>query len=117
MSAGDIGYVSFWTMTCIYAVYLLIKYRASFAVFRRVYYDYLFHKWKIITFCIAWSAFVVIAPYTGDPTWDYIDASFMSILTFFISPWTVATLYLSMKRKVNWRVTYVAICAWLFTAS
>jgi hypothetical protein len=41
----------------------------------------------------------------------------MSILTFFISPWTVATLYLAIKRQVNWRVTYVAICAWLFTAS
>ena len=117
MSLGHIGYMSLWTAACVYAVYLLIRDRTSFVVFRRAYYDYLFQGWKVATFGIACSAFVFLSPYMGDPTWDYIDGAFMSILTYITAPWCVAALYATLKRQAGWRVAYVAICAWLFTAS
>ena len=112
-----ISYMSLWIIACFYAFSLLIRHRESFVIFSKDYYSYLFHPWKLITFFIALSAFVVLAPYTGDPTWDYIDASFMSILTYLTAPWSIATIYLTIKRKVKWYVTYVAVCAWLFSAS
>lgn len=34
-------------------------------------------RWKVVTFLIATIAMTVIAPYTGDPTWDYVDAPLM----------------------------------------
>ena len=117
MNVFDIGYMSLWVAACLYATYFLIRYRTSFVIFKKMYYKYLFHPWKISTFFIALSAFVGLAPYTGDPTWDYVDASFMSVLTFLTAPWSVGILYLTIKRKVNGSVTYVAICAWLFSAS
>ena len=117
MNRFYIGYMSLWMVACLYAIYLMMRYRKSFVLFRRDYYRYLFHVWKISTFLFALSAFIVLAPYTGDPTWDYIDASFMSILTYLTAPWSVATLYLTLKRNVNGYATYVAMCTWLFTAS
>lgn len=117
MNVFYMGYMSLWVTACLYATYLLIRYRTSFLIFRKMYYKYLFQAWKISTFFIALSAFVGLSPYTGDPTWDYIDASFMSILTFLTAPWSAGIIYLTIKRKVNAFVTYVAICAWLFSAS
>ncbi len=59
----------------------------------------------------------MVAPYTGDPTWDYVDGFFMSVLCFSTAPWVVATLFLAVRRQVGWREVYVAICVWLFSAS
>ena len=71
----------------------------------------------MLTFVVAGTGLTIMAPYTGDPTWDYIDAAFMSVLTFTTAPWVVGTLYLSARRRVSWVHTYVAICIWLFSAS
>jgi len=117
MGMGHIGYMSLWIGICVYAIYLLIKHRTLFVIFRRAYYVYLLQSWKILTFGIAGSAFVFLAPYMGDPTWDGIDGAFMSVLTYITAPWCVAALYAALKGQSNWRVVYVAICAWLFTAS
>jgi hypothetical protein len=59
----------------------------------------------------------LVAPYTGDPTWDYVDGFFMSVLCFSTSPWVVATLFLAVRRQGRWQEVYVAICVWLFSAS
>jgi len=50
-------------------------------------------------FLIALSAIVILAPYTGDPTWDYFDAAFMSILTYITAPWSVGTLFRFLKKQ------------------
>lgn len=58
-----------------------------------------------------------MAPYTGDPTWDYVDAAFMSILTFLTAPWAVGTLYLALRRQAKPVHVYIAVCVWMFSAS
>jgi len=60
---------------------------------------------------------VILAPYTGDPTWDYYDAAFMSILTFMTAPWSIATIFRFIKRKEKITIVYIAFCAWMFSAS
>lgn len=60
---------------------------------------------------------VVIAPYTGDPTWDYVDASFMSVLTFITAPWSVGIIVRSLKSKSFNKALVLAICLWMFSAS
>ena len=73
--------------------------------------------WKVITFVIAATGMTVIAPYTGDPTWDTVDALFMSVLTYLTAPWAVGILYRALRRKAGWGETYIAACLWLFSAS
>ena len=74
-------------------------------------------SWKLVTFAVAATAMTVMAPYTGDPTWDYFDASFMSILTYLTAPWAVGTLYLALHRKSNAVHVYIAVCVWMFSVS
>jgi len=110
-------YISLWSTASLIAIILCFKSRYSIVLFRKIYWEYLLIKWKISTFLIALSAFVLLAPYTGDPTWDYIDASFMSILTFLTAPWSLGILYKSYLKKINWKQTYIAFCFMLFSAS
>lgn len=102
---------------CVVAIGLMIKHRKTIILFQKAYRDYLLIKWKVITFLVALSAFVVLAPYTGDITWDYYDAAFMSILTFITAPWAVGTLYRFVRGREKSAITYAAVCAWLFSAS
>ena len=82
------------------------------------YLKFLTTSWKLITFGIAAIGMTVIAPYTGDPTWDYVDAMFMSALTFLIAPWAVGMLYRAILiKQADWGKAYIAACLWLFSAS
>jgi hypothetical protein len=58
-----------------------------------------------------------VAPYTGDPTWDRFDGGFKSIFCFSTAPWAVGALFLFVRGKASWIEAYVAVCAWLFSAS
>ena len=39
------------------------------------------------------------------------------VFCFATSAWVVATLYFRAREKSSWTETYVAVCAWLFSAS
>ena len=110
-------YMAVWGLASLLALYLMARYRGSLELFRPPYWRFLFQDWKVLSFLIAATGLIVIAPYTGDPTWDYVDAFFMSVLAFTTAPWAVGTLYLSACRRVSWAHTYIAICIWLFSAS
>jgi hypothetical protein len=84
---------------------------------RRGYWRFLFQPWKIASFAVAASGLILIAPYTGDMTWDYVDATFMAALTFATAPWAVGVLYKTIKRQRSFRDAYLACCAWMFSAS
>ena len=57
-----------------------------------------------------------LGPRSGDPTWDAVDASFMSTLAFLGAPWAVGALWRAARRRLPWRQAYVAGCLWLFSA-
>lgn len=95
----------------------MFRERRTLILFQPAYRRYLSSHWKLVTFAIAATGMIAIAPYSGDPTWDYIDAAFMSILAFLTAPWSVGTLYLACQRKGKPSHAYIAICVWMFSVS
>ncbi len=69
-------------------------------------------------YLVLWAAacLAVVAPYTGDPAWDYYDAAFQSVFTFLGAPWAVGAIYLAARRKLPAVQLYVAAVLWLFSA-
>jgi hypothetical protein len=106
-----------WIACCLAALALFAWQPRAYAISRRDYWRYLAAPWKLATFAVAGLGITLIAPYTGDPTWDYFDAAMMAVLTFVTAPWAVATLYLCARGKLPLRQAFVAACAWLFSAS
>lgn len=117
MEAFFYVYITFWTLACLLSIYLLFKEKHSYALSKPDYFRFLFKPWKIATFSIAATGLTVIAPYTGDPTWDYFDALFMAVLTFLTAPWAVGALFKVIRRRLPSRQAFVAFCAWMFSAS
>jgi hypothetical protein len=111
------AYIAFWSLACLLALVLFMRSPKQFALGRRVYWRFLKEPWKLATFALGTAVITIVAPYTGDPTWDYIDGFFMSVLCFSTAPWVVATLFFAMRRLCAWRELYVAVCIWLFSAS
>jgi hypothetical protein len=117
MTKFFIVYTLSWGIACLAAIFLMFRHQRVIELFQSRYWRFLLQDWKIATFLLAAAGLIVIAPYTGDHTWDYVDASFMSILTFATAPWAVGTLYLAIRRKAMAAKVYVAICVWMFSAS
>lgn len=117
MSSFFYIYISLWASACLLAIVLYVLYRESFSITCKGYFRFLFKSWKIVTFVISATGLTFIAPYTGDPTWDYIDAMFMSLLTYLTAPWTIGILFKTLKRELSFKHAYVAFCVWLFSAS
>jgi hypothetical protein len=117
MTTFFIFYTLSWSLACLAAICLMFRHRSVIALFQLQYWRFLIQKWKIVTFLMAAIGLTVIAPYTGDPTWDYVDASFMSVLTFATAPWAIGVLYRAIRGKAMVAQAYVAICTWMFSAS
>ena len=110
-------YLASWSLACIIAIFLLFKLRYELDLFQKTYWNGLFQSWKLITFLIATAGLTLIAPYSGDWSWDSVDAIFMSVFTYTSAPWVLGTLFLAIKRKRNFATAYIAICLWMFSAS
>ena len=110
-------YIAFWSAACALAIVLFLRDSSAFAIGRRGYWQFLAEPWKLATFVAGAALITLVAPYTGDPTWDRFDGLFMSVFCFATAPWVVATLFFMARRRVAWREAYVAICAWFFSAS
>jgi len=110
-------YIAAWSSACVLALGLLLYRLDKIAIGRRRYWHFLSEPWKLATFAAGAALITVVAPHTGDPTWDWIDGLFMSVFCFTTAPWVAATLFFTLRRQVSWMETYVAICAWLFSAS
>lgn len=111
------AYIVCWVAACCLALSFFIKERRNIGLSRAAYWRFIFKPWRLITFTIACLGMIIIAPHTGDPTWDYFDAFFMSTLTYLTSPWSIGALYNSGKGKLKLSHAYVAICVWMFSAS
>lgn len=112
-----ITYIASWSLACLIALGLYLRTPNQFYISRRDYWQFLSQPWKLTSFGIAATGMVVVGPYTTDPTWDYIDAGFMSVLTFATAPWVMGVFYKLLKGQVSIKQAYVAACAWLFSAS
>ena len=117
MTRGLWCYLGVWIGACLVAGHLLWKLRQTLSLFSRDYRRYLAVPWKLITFAAAVSGIVMIAPYTGDPTWDHTDAAFMAVLTFTTAPWSVATLQYWLRGSRQHAPAYIAAILWMFSAS
>jgi hypothetical protein len=111
------AYMVGWGAACLVAAVLVVRKPSSFAFLRAGYWRFLVVPWKVATAAIATTLFVVAAPYTGDPTWDYADALFMSAATFVTAPWAVGALVRALRKRLPRRQAFVAACTWLFSAS
>lgn len=110
-------YMAGWILLCLLALFFLLKYSQQFAFSQQAYWRFLFQPWKTITFLLAAIPMVLLAPYSGDPTWDYVDASFMSILTFLTAPWSIGTVFRFFRKQADYMQLYVALCLWMFSTS
>lgn len=110
-------YIAAWSLACLMAFALFLRRPGVFAIGRRAYWHFLGEPWKLATFVAGTALITLAAPYTGDPTWDYIDGFFMSIFCFTTAPWVVATLFFATRRQCTLQDIYVAVCVWLFSAS
>lgn len=110
-------YIAAWAGACLLALALLLHRPADFAITRRRYWHFLTEPWKVLTFLAGAALITLVAPYTGDPTWDWVDGLFMSVLCYTTAPWVVATLFFAVHRQVRLGELYAAVCAWLFSAS
>ena len=106
-----------WGLACILAVVLYVRNSTSFAFSSARYWRFLCVPWKLVTCVIATTGITAVAPYTGDPTWDSVDAVGMSLLTFLSAPWVIGTLYGALRRQARRTHIFVALCMWLFSAS
>jgi len=96
---------------------LAIRGRKQLALLRISYWRFLFAPWRLATFLVALAGMLWLGPRSGDPTWDSIDATFMSVLAFLGAPWAVAALWRAARRRLPWPQAYVAACLWLLSAS
>ena len=117
METGFKIYMEGWGATLLAGAVVFIIKRKTILPTCPGYFKFLAMPWKVVTFVIAATGMTVIAPYTGDPTWDYVDALFMSILTFLSAPWAVGILYRALHKQAGWGEAYIAACLWLFSAS
>ncbi len=111
------AYIAAYSLAIVIAVALMIRERHVLILFTESYRQLLMTRWKLMTFAFAATSMTIMAPYTGDPTWDYVDAAFMSILTFLTAPWAVGTLFLAFRGKTKPAHVYIAICIWMFSVS
>lgn len=112
-----IWYMASWVLACAVAIGFCARNAGSFSFLRPAYRRFLLVPWKLATFAVATTGITLIAPYTGDPTWDYFDAFFMAVLTFLGAPWVVGVLFLASRRHASLKHLYVALCLWMFSAS
>jgi hypothetical protein len=110
-------YTLLWITAFAFSVFSVIRDKSLYAFLHKSYWQFLFKPWKVITFIIGAFGLTVIAPYTGDYTWDYYDTALMSVLTFLTAPWAVGILYKFRKGEACFRQVFVAFCAWMLSAS
>jgi hypothetical protein len=117
MDAPLKAYVAaYLTVSAIVAVVLIVRWR-QITMFRTGYWRFVLAPWKAATFIVAMGALIIAGPYSGDHTWDFIDSSFMSVLTYSTAPWAVGMMYLVARGRRPLWLGIVAVCLMLFSAS
>ena len=112
-----LNYIAAWCLFCAVGAGVLVWRWRELEWFTPAYWRFVLAPWRVAFFVAAWIGIVALAPHTGDPTWDSIDASFMAILAYTTAPGSVAILYRAARR---WRPSIhvaAALAVGLFSAS
>jgi hypothetical protein len=117
MSSFFTTYLTVWATLCGLAIILAIRLGRQLEITHPVYWRALLVPWKLITFLVAAAGMMIIAPWTGDPTWDWFDAGFMAVFAYAGAPWAVGVLYQGLRGWQPVTKIYVALCLWMFSAS
>jgi hypothetical protein len=64
---------------------------SKYEICSRAYRAFLLRPWKLLTFFAALALITVVAPYSGDPTWDYPDSLIISCLSLWGSKYSLPT--------------------------
>ena len=110
-------YIAAWSTVCAIGLTLYLRAPQSYALSSAAYRRFLSAPWKLASFIVATVVFMAVAPYTGDYTWDWFDALFMSVFCFFGAPWVVGVLWLALRGRSSAREVVVACILWMFSAS
>lgn len=110
-------YIAAYCTLTVAAFALIVRHRATCILLQPGYRRFLAVRWKVVTFLLGAVGTAVIAPYTGDPTWDWFDASFMALFTFVSAPWAVGVIWKTLRRQSRAWELYCAVCLWFFSAS
>ena len=117
MNPALVAYIALWLTACAFAVGFCVRNRGEFAPFHADYWRFLLMPWKLVSFGIALAGMLWLGPRSGDPTWDWFDASFMSALTYLGAPWARGVLWRTARHRLALWQAYVAGCLWMFSAS
>jgi hypothetical protein len=109
-------YVGLWAAFCAGAALVAVTGPRP-VLATRAYARFLLRPWKIATFAVAFAGIVVVAPFTGDPYWDHVDAAFMALLAFTTAPWSMGVLFQATRGRRRVREALPAVATWLFSAS
>lgn len=110
-------YASFWSAFSVVALGLAVRRRRALVLCRREYWATLARPWSLLSFAAALAGFVVLAPYSGDRTWDWIDAGFMGVLTFATGPFSLGVMVRCLRgQEERWQLWPASAC-WLLSAS
>lgn len=99
VSTPQLVYLVLASVATAVACVAALRHRAQLALFTAGYRAQLRAPARLALFAVALAAFVLLAPLTGDPTWDAIDASFMSLGCYALAPWTLGVLYRARERS------------------
>lgn len=112
-------YIACFTLVTLAALVVALRARPRLTLLEARYWRWLARPWKLASFSVALMGMVVVAPLSGDPTWDYVTGSVQSVLTFLTAPWAVGTLYRQLRGLgVRSRSEVaVAVVAWLVSVS
>jgi hypothetical protein len=110
-------YVGFWVALLLASLVVAVRQRSGLRASLKGYGRALRAPWKLVTYVLSAGPFIVLAPYSGDPTWDHVDAAFMSGLTILTAPWSLGTLYRAGRGTLPKALILPAVTVWLFSAS
>ncbi len=110
-------YTVAWILACGVCLYFWLSRREICFLRQREYWRFLARPWKLGTFAMATLFMVLIAPYSGDYTWDWVDGLYMSALTYMTAPWAVGIFFRFIRRRARLRQVFIAFCLWMFSAS
>jgi hypothetical protein len=115
VSTTEAVYLVLASLATIAALLAAIRARGALALFSKGYRAQLAARPRLALFAVALAAFVFLAPLTGDPTWDAIDATFMSVGCYALAPWSCGVLFRARER--SWTELVVALVLSLFVVS